>query len=81
MVPVYVEPYCFWFKDYLTNRCQYVKIEDIESEQLKICGVPQGSTLGPLLTSMTCQIVPVSFPLEYLIMILIYFILIHLQMK
>ena len=39
-----------WFKDYLTNRYQYVKIGDIESEQLKIiCAVPQGSTLVSLL--------------------------------
>ena len=39
-----------WFSDYLTNRYQYVKIGNVESDLLKItCGIPQGSTLGPLL--------------------------------
>jgi hypothetical protein len=39
-----------WFKDYLTNRQQYVRIGNIDSDKLNItCGVPQGSTLGPVL--------------------------------
>lgn len=39
-----------WFKSYLTDRKQYVKIDNIESSRNKmLCGVPQGSTLGPLL--------------------------------
>ena len=39
-----------WFKSYLQNRVQYVKIGNIESEPLNVvCGIPQGSTLGPLL--------------------------------
>jgi flagellin-specific chaperone FliS len=39
-----------WFKNYLSNRKQYVKIGCTESELLEMtCGVPQGSTLGPLL--------------------------------
>ena len=39
-----------WFTSYLTNRTQYVKLGNIESNFLQIvCGVPQGSTLGPLL--------------------------------
>ena len=39
-----------WFKNYLTNRKQYVYYDSIESELLPIeCGVPQGSILGPLL--------------------------------
>jgi predicted mannosyl-3-phosphoglycerate phosphatase (HAD superfamily) len=34
----------------LTNRYQYVKFDNVESEQQKMtCGVPQESTLGPLL--------------------------------
>jgi retron-type reverse transcriptase len=38
------------FKNYLSNRKQYVKIGCTESELLEMtCGVPQGSTLGPLL--------------------------------
>ena len=39
-----------WFTSYLTKRTQYVKLGNVESESLQIvCGVPQGSTLGPLL--------------------------------
>ena len=39
-----------WFKDYLTNRQQYVRIGNIDSDKLNItCGVPQGSALGPVL--------------------------------
>jgi len=39
-----------WFKNYLSNRKQFVSYNTCESE-LKdvICGVPQGSILGPLL--------------------------------
>ena len=39
-----------WFSNYLTNRQQYTALEDVESpKQTMICGIPQGSTLGPLL--------------------------------
>jgi hypothetical protein len=39
-----------WFKSFLQNRLQYVKMGNIESEPLNVvCGIPQGSTLGPLL--------------------------------
>lgn len=39
-----------WFKCYLSNRTQVVKANgSISGEQGVRCGVPQGSTLGPLL--------------------------------
>ena len=38
------------FKSYLTNRKQYIQYGDVKSILLEIlCGVPQGSVLGPLL--------------------------------
>lgn len=39
-----------WFKSYLTGREQYVSYQGVNSERISIlCGVPQGSVLGPLL--------------------------------
>jgi len=40
-----------WIKDYLTNRQQYVSLQDVCSSSLCVtyCGVPQGSVLDPLL--------------------------------
>ena len=39
-----------WFTSYLKNRMQYVKIGNTTSDLNSVsCGVPQGSTLGPVL--------------------------------
>ena len=39
-----------WFKSYLSNRKQHISSQDISENCLDIiCGVPQGSILGPLL--------------------------------
>ena len=39
-----------WFQSYLSNRKQYVNINNMSSELKEVkCGVPQGSVLGPLL--------------------------------
>ena len=39
-----------WFKSYLTDRRQSIEIDNhISKEEKTLCGVPQGSVLGPLL--------------------------------
>ena len=39
-----------WFESYLGNRHQYVRYREVDSMKMNVlCGVPQGSVLGPLL--------------------------------
>ena len=39
-----------WFKNYLSNRIQYVSLNNVNSKLLSVtCGVPQGFVLGQLL--------------------------------
>ena len=39
-----------WFESYLTDRQQSIEIDNrISKEEKTLCGVPQGSVLGPLL--------------------------------
>ena len=46
-----------WITDYFRNRMQYVQIDDSKSDALRqICGVPQGSILGPLFLSFISMI-------------------------
>ena len=43
-----------WFESYLFGRKQYIAYDNTNSEiQSVLCGVPQGSVLGPLLFVIT----------------------------
>ena len=69
-----------WFRSYLTNRQQFISVNNSDSDPLqKTCGVPQGTVLGPVLlliyiSDFTNKIVHLILISIYLLMILIYFI-------
>jgi hypothetical protein len=42
-----------WFTSYLKDRCQQVSINGVQSNKVELlCGVPQGSVLGPILFTL-----------------------------
>ena len=51
-----------WFRSFLENRTQRVKIDDVYSESLNVpCGAPQGSVLGPKIFNINVRSQPMVF--------------------
>ena len=68
-----------WIRNYLSNITQFVTYGKLSCKKAVTCGVPQGSVLVPIpffsFILTICLLLQNCSPLQFLLMILIYFIL------